>query len=352
MEDQRSPDRRRLRIAPHATVVVRSPGLVQIGASADGAPLLSTPPWLAPDAAAALLRWLQTYRDYPDLIHRAAETGFSAADTAELLHELDGAGLVEWWSDPPPLVTHVYRRGPVADALLTELDERPRVRVTVVTSPTWDPATRPSDLVLLTDALVVDPVLVQGLMRARAAHLPVRLRDGNGVVGPLVLPGMTPCLRCIDRTRADADPGWPAIACQLTGRAGRASGPVLRMTAGVAATQVDRIVGACDAAAASSAAAPESLGCTLEVGTDRCGVATRRWTMHPACGCGRARPDERRSDGMGSGPDRPGQREDTTDDVGDHARRCEADRETCRPSSRDGRPRGEGVGQTARGRRP
>jgi hypothetical protein len=29
---------------------------------------------------------------------------------------------------------------------------------------------------------------------ARVAHLPVRLRDGAGLVGPLVIPGVTSCL--------------------------------------------------------------------------------------------------------------------------------------------------------------
>ncbi|MFC7753576.1 hypothetical protein [Tsukamurella soli] len=282
--------RRRLRVAPHATVVVRPPSFVQIGVSGDGAPLLAVPPWLAPDAAAALVRWLQTYRGYDELLRRAADSGLSPDETAELVTALDAAGAIEWWQDPTPLHVHVHGRGPVADALLAELDERPQVRVTVVTSPAWDPVDRVVDLVLLTDAIVVDPVLAQRLMRARVAHLPVRLRDGAGLVGPLVLPGVSPCLRCLDRARADIDPAWPTVACQLTGRPGRASRPTVRLTAAVAAGQVDRIVAARPAptGAPAATAAPESLGCTLEIDTGRCGVATRRWAMHPGCGCGRA----------------------------------------------------------------
>ena len=45
------------------------------------------------------------------------------------------------------------------------------------------------DLVVLADASAPDPAHVAPLMAAGTAHLPVRLRDGTGVVGPLVLPG-------------------------------------------------------------------------------------------------------------------------------------------------------------------
>jgi hypothetical protein len=54
------------------------------------------------------------------------------------------------------------------------------------------------------------------LLPAGVAHLAVEVRDTVGVVGPLVLPGRTACLRCLDLTRADRDPDWPVLAAQLT----------------------------------------------------------------------------------------------------------------------------------------
>jgi hypothetical protein len=50
------------------------------------------------------------------------------------------------------------------------------------------------DLVVLTDYLVADPRLVRDLHSWGVAHLPVRVRDGTGLVGPLVIPGVTNCL--------------------------------------------------------------------------------------------------------------------------------------------------------------
>ena len=50
------------------------------------------------------------------------------------------------------------------------------------------------DLVVLSDYLVADPRMVRDLHSRGVPHLPVRVRDGTGLVGPLVIPGVTSCL--------------------------------------------------------------------------------------------------------------------------------------------------------------
>jgi len=45
-------------------------------------------------------------------------------------------------------------------------------------------------------------------------HLPVRAFASHGVCGPLVVPGLTPCLRCHDLHRRDADASWPLVGVQ------------------------------------------------------------------------------------------------------------------------------------------
>ena len=72
------------------------------------------------------------------------------------------------------------------------------------------PARARAGPVVLADAVVPDPTRVAALHRDRVAHLPVRLRDGIGVVGPLVLPGRSACLGCVELHRRGRDPGWPA----------------------------------------------------------------------------------------------------------------------------------------------
>ena len=49
-------------------------------------------------------------------------------------------------------------------------------------------------------------------------HLPVAVFGSRAVIGPLVLPGLTGCLRCRDLHRADQDSAWPRIAIQFQGR--------------------------------------------------------------------------------------------------------------------------------------
>ncbi|GAB3128787.1 hypothetical protein GCM10027289_08960 [Tsukamurella serpentis] len=270
----------RQRLDPYLTVVVRPPTLVQLGASATGAPVLAPPPWLTPDVTAGLLRWMQRYRSPRELGNRAADLGMTDDDVRRLMDVLGEHGLLQ--SEPPrqPLHVYLHGRGPVADAVLGELSALDAVTVSAGTSRSWSPQGRRVDLAVLTDALSPDPVLVQRLMRERLPHLPVLLRDGAGVIGPLVLPGAGPCLRCLDRTRTDADPGWPTLACQLFGRSGRASAQVLRVTAAVTAQQVDAIAsGRCE-----SPEPPDVLGCTLEV--EGSAIAVRQWFMHPGCGCG------------------------------------------------------------------
>src|SRR3712207_7110553 len=60
-----------------------------------------------------------------------------------------------------------------------------------------------------------DP-LAADLQRRGVPHLVATVRGETGVVGPLVVPGATGCLRCADLHRRDRDPRWPALAAQLT----------------------------------------------------------------------------------------------------------------------------------------
>ena len=47
---------------------------------------------------------------------------------------------------------------------------------------------------VLSDYLVADPRMVRELHSQGVPHLPVRVRDGTGLVAPLVIPGVTSCL--------------------------------------------------------------------------------------------------------------------------------------------------------------
>lgn len=62
----------------------------------------------------------------------------------------------------------------------------------------------------------VTPLAVAGhWLRRDVPHLCVTLDESGADVGPLVVPGMTPCLHCLDEQRRRDDDCWTAIATQL-----------------------------------------------------------------------------------------------------------------------------------------
>ena len=97
---------------------------------------------------------------------------------------------------------------------------------------------------VLSDYLVADPRMLRDLHSQGVAHLPVRVRDGTGLVGPLVIPGVTSCLGCADLHRRDRDAAWPAVAAQLRDTVGVADRATLLATAALALSQVNRVIGA------------------------------------------------------------------------------------------------------------
>jgi bacteriocin biosynthesis cyclodehydratase domain-containing protein len=143
------------------------------------------------------------------------------------------------------------------------------------------PARFSPDLVVLTDALLPEPSLLGALQASRTAHLPVRLRDGTGVVGPLVLPGRSACLRCLELHRRDREPAWPGVAAQLVGKAGRGDPACTLATAALGAAQA---LAALDGLAGDGA--PPLLDATLEIEPTAGTLLRRPWPAHPDCGCG------------------------------------------------------------------
>ena len=99
-------------------------------------------------------------------------------------------------------------------------------------------------------------------------HLPVVLGDRRAVVGPLVLPGRTACLRCA-RTAWDAS--------RVTGPDTPGGGLVL--AAAVATVTVLAVL-----------RGDHSLGgISTEISLDEVSVTHRLWNLRPDCGCAQVR---------------------------------------------------------------
>lgn len=151
---------------------------------------------------------------------------------------------------------------------------------------TGAPGRNPPDLVVLTDAQARHPDEGAALVGRAVEHLAVTVRDGRGIVGPLVLPGRSTCLGCLDLVRTGLDPGWPALVTGLLGRTGTADATVLAATTALAVAQA---LLALDGPVVGTEP-PPTLGATVEIDPARAALTTRRWDPHPGCPCRAARP--------------------------------------------------------------
>jgi len=170
--------------------------------------------------------------------------------------------------------------GPVA-ALVADLLTRSGV---AAAGPADGPRrARSADLLVLVGRPSLDEATE--LLRSGQPHLAVYAGEAIGVVGPLVRPGLTACLRCIDLARAQRDPAWPLILAQLAGRSANppACDPVL--AASVAAQAAAQAVAFADRVQLPQA----TVNATLELVLPSWQWRRRSWPPHPACICGSQR---------------------------------------------------------------
>lgn len=140
--------------------------------------------------------------------------------------------------------------------------------------------------VLQPDLVVLAPARPDLLEDARSRvpsptpSLLAEVRETVGVVGPLVLPGRTTCLRCVDLTRSDLDPDWPTLAAQLATRTRSATAcdsSLAMLVAAQASLQVLTLI--------DGTADPAAVGGTLELALPDWRWRRRSWPLHPDCGC-------------------------------------------------------------------
>ncbi|BBX83753.1 TOMM precursor leader peptide-binding protein [Mycolicibacterium aubagnense] len=269
---------------PAMPVLQRPDGTVQLGWDPRRAIGIRPPAGLSAGDLADLLRGMQSGVDAESSQTLALAAGLTdvggwtglvrALTTAGLLQEAPEAGR-------RPVSVRIHGSGPLSDLLAGALNcSGTRVRTSRFghVAVTRDAA----DLVVLSDFLVADRRLVRDLHRAGVPHLPVRIRDGTGLIGPLVLPGATSCLNCADLHRSDRDASWPVLAAQLEGTVGSADRATVLATAAVALNQVDQVIDAIRDRRCR-AKPPPTLDATLEFDIGSRTTVVRRWSRHPLC---------------------------------------------------------------------
>ncbi|WP_324290176.1 hypothetical protein [Gordonia sp. SL306] len=275
-------------VRPGTPVLVRPGNRVHVGSDPHRSLIIELTSPVRADAVAALVRDLTRPRSRGEMLRRARSIGLTAADLATIVGRLTSAGqaiATDNGRSSSTLRIRLHGRGPLSDLLAASLAEvgmvprrsTRRPHDTVVDG--WD-----ANLVVLTDFLVHEPAVVNALITARIPHLQVRVRDGVGVIGPLVLPGLSSCLRCADHHRTTMEPDWPLLAAQMVRQPGYASAGTIRSTAALTHEQIEQLAGALWAGA-STESTPQLFNRALEFHADPARLAVVEWPPHPLCDC-------------------------------------------------------------------
>jgi hypothetical protein len=263
-----------LRLSRPAVALWRSPGVLQVGLDSPALVLSGVPAGL-PLAIELLARPQGT----DDLARLVPDLDPEWIDW--LVDRLTAAGLMR----PPEAVSiaplAVVGTGALAGAVRESLT---RTGLHVIRA---EPAALAGDetaiasgvpelVILAGEAAEPDRALTDALFRSGRPHLVVRLEPDRAVVGPLVMPGRSPCVRCQDLNRCRLDDAWPHLLAQLCREAVAPEPTLLAWAANTAAVQVR---------AWMAGGTPETTGSTLELGLADFRLHSRAWPAHPRCGC-------------------------------------------------------------------
>jgi len=289
-------------VRPGLKILRRDPTTLQLGLDWPGLAAIHDTP-----AIGAVLSAVDGFRDVEGIVLAAAESGperDECAQAVELLTRLGvlvdrprtervGPGRAEvpdaawqaWWLLAGPdrggddiavrrrrFRVAVRGTGVVADRV------RDLVGVAGLGSGTAEPGDH--DLLVVASDGMPDRIDSDALMHDSGAHLWVHVRDLVGVVGPLVLPGHTACLRCVDLARSERDGVWSTLIAAVSARPAGTEpcDPILATV--VAAWALNEV------AVWAGGHPPPSHGSVVEIPLGLGPVTTDRYTLHPECGCG------------------------------------------------------------------
>jgi hypothetical protein len=245
-----------LRIDPAARPLWTTPDRLQFG----------TDPVLAvldpvPVGAERVVHALGAGTDRTALEAVAAEAGLADLDGL-----LDALG--------PALLTRPTRQAPPLGVAIDGPDDL------VAAMRPWfaPPAGRP-DVVVVAAHHLVPPAAGVRRLAEDLPHVALVFGDQAAVVGPFVVPGATPCLRCADEHRLE-DPTWRAVAAQLLRRSTSRTAASTRVRLAAAAVLGDALEAVRDGR-------PTGLeGAAVRIAADG-GISRSPRPWHAACWCRR-----------------------------------------------------------------
>lgn len=165
---------------------------------------------------------------------------------------------------------------------LLELDPASRAHVLHEGGSAPDTGSVDLAIVVAHDTLAV--TTAARFMGTERPHLLVLLREQDGTVGPLVVPGRTACCACVEWHRSDRDAQWLEVCEQLAGNTNQArrtgfleDAALSTALAGTAAAQALLFLDAVNQ--------PSSWSSVLSFHPDNGRWSHEEFATHPRCGC-------------------------------------------------------------------
>ena len=180
----------------------------------------------------------------------------------------------------------IHGRGPLADLLRVSLRHSGIGQVHMMAPPSsaarsGRAASASTDLMILAHSWHPDTFDDAGCLALDLPHLPVAAWGSHGCIGPLVVPGQTPCLGCAHLHSRDRDPAFSTVHMQRVHA--RPDTPAIDpgLALAVAAVATMQVTGWVESLAGCQPD-PHRLHIRLPGGiVDREDLAA-----HPLCGCG------------------------------------------------------------------
>jgi len=180
----------------------------------------------------------------------------------------------------------IHGSGPLADAMRVSLRHSGIGRVEMMAPPssaarTGRAASASTDVMVLAHHWHPDTFDDAGCLALDLPHLPVAAWGSHGCVGPLVVPGQTPCLRCAHLHAHDRDPAFSTLQMQRVHA--RPDTPAIDagLALAVAAVATVQITGWIE-----SLAGCEPDPHRLHLRLPGASIEREDLTAHPLCGCG------------------------------------------------------------------
>lgn len=198
------------------TAVIARPGVgVQFNVLPHNAIVLPLPAHVSPGHVLTALAAARLPVPIDELTASLNYCGLGPDAAADIVDELMRCCVLREY--PEQHSVPVLKSGTASDRQIAAL-RKEGISAHLVDSPATLVSQARTSVALLPGNMFLPADLHYMLMQAGISHLPSAAIDGSVIIGPLVIPGVTPCLNCFDGHYGHQDAQWNSIRMQAAGR--------------------------------------------------------------------------------------------------------------------------------------